>query len=708
MTTLLESFNTADSDTLGPTQTWVEDAGDFDVLSNKCRLVTNPAIARVSATLTTENQSVQVKVEVSAVGAGNASAEGLILRKAASATQTFYLYDAFFQVGTVRLFRCVATAFTSLASDIATTLNATTQYTLRGVVAGSSLATFVDGTAKHRVSDTNITGNLAVGIRGDYEAGHTNTADFDDFEAADFAAVTHRASTAGSGTTTTSVGIVIPASTAANDIVIAAFTNGGASADPSVADDEGAGTWAKILSGDDGNSNLSVWWKRASSSTASKTVTGSGFTNSCTGVVSVYSGALTSGNPYAGQTFQSNASGTESHAAITPTVNGSMVFLVVGQQPDIATSTQAATNPAVLTERAEHLSTGGLDCSVALASETQIIAGTTGALTWAQTNAATMSIAFYLTPQALGATTLTGVGAADGTGTATGVGRATIKAAGTNATGTGTATGVGRATIKAAGLAESTSTATATGKLILATVGNAAGTSTAAATGKSTNKAVGAADGTSTVTAVGNATAKAAGAADGTSTATAESKATKNAVGNAAGTSTAEAVGEDASGGTVTLEGDGLAAGTSTAAAVGLSTHKAAGLAEGTSTAAAIAQAFALAGGSAAGTSTAAAISQAIATAIGLAVATSTAAGISKATINAIGNAAGTSDATAVGEDAAAGAGLNDGDEVMVIQAGGIECCVRHDSGTLVSVAIASSIQISVVQAGGTDIRVQI
>jgi hypothetical protein len=40
MVALTESFNKADADTLGPDQTWVEDTGDIDVVSNKARLVT--------------------------------------------------------------------------------------------------------------------------------------------------------------------------------------------------------------------------------------------------------------------------------------------------------------------------------------------------------------------------------------------------------------------------------------------------------------------------------------------------------------------------------------------------------------------------------------------------------------------------------------------------------------------------------------------
>ncbi len=394
MATLTESFNTADSDTLGPDNTWVEDNGDFDIVSNKAEVITTPAIvfaeARIATSLSTDNHSVQAKVESTAAS----GAAGVMARKDASSTRTYYLGDCDFTANTTRLYRCVTGNFTSLAAGVATTFSTNTQYLVKLSCIGTTILTSLDGTAKHSVSDTNITGNLQVGIRSD-----ATGKKFDELSAADIPAVTHRASIAGTGNTTTSVGIVIPASTVANDIVIAAFTNGGSTADPSVSDNEGAGSWAKVLSGNDGGSNLSVWWKRASGSTAGKTITASGFTNSCAGVCSVYPGALTSGNPYGGQTYQSNASGTESHAAITPTVDGSMVFLVVGNQPDIAIATQAATSPAVLLERAEHLSTGGLDSSVALASEVQVTAGSTGALTWAQTNQATMSIAFYLTPQ---------------------------------------------------------------------------------------------------------------------------------------------------------------------------------------------------------------------------------------------------------------------------------------------------------------------
>jgi hypothetical protein len=257
---------------------------------------------------------------------------------------------------------------------------------------------------------------------------------------------------------------------------------------------------------------------------------------------------------------------------------------------------------------------------------------------------------------------LTGAGAAAGTGTATGVGKSTWKAAG-SASGTSTVAADGQSTNKAAGSASATSTVTAVGQSVKAGDGAAAGTSTATATGKSTWKAAGSAAGAATVTADAQSTNKAAGAASAVATVTADGQSTNKAAGSAAGTSTVEAVGQDANADAV-------------------------GTASGTSTAAAIARAFALAGGSSQSISTAAAIAQAI--------------------NMAVASAASTSTAEAVGEDAAGAPGLNDGDEVMVIQAGGIECSVYHDNGTLVSVVTASATQISVVQAGGTPIRVTI
>ena len=48
MTTWNESFNTADSTTLGPDQTWTESLGDLQVVSNQCQIVTNNVRSRAT------------------------------------------------------------------------------------------------------------------------------------------------------------------------------------------------------------------------------------------------------------------------------------------------------------------------------------------------------------------------------------------------------------------------------------------------------------------------------------------------------------------------------------------------------------------------------------------------------------------------------------------------------------------------------------
>src|SRR5688572_28268237 len=120
MTTLTESFNTADSDTLGPDQTWVEDVGDFDIVSNKARMAAGPSIARIDSNLATHHHYVQAKVDTDVDG--HSSSLGIIARKAASSAETFYLFDAQWGPDLVRCFRCVVGSFTAVGSTISTTI----------------------------------------------------------------------------------------------------------------------------------------------------------------------------------------------------------------------------------------------------------------------------------------------------------------------------------------------------------------------------------------------------------------------------------------------------------------------------------------------------------------------------------------------------------------------------------------------------------
>lgn len=207
----------------------------------------------------------------------------------------------------------------------------------------------------------------------------------------------------GATNSTTSFSITLP-TTQANDILICEFTHRGTGngtiGGTSVT--TGGLTWTLKHSQLYATSAFSgkTYWTRATGDHAGQTVTGSSLTNSCAAILTVYRGCVTTGDPLADATIvgEQNASGNETQAEITTATNGAYVVLVVANSPDVAVSTQACTSPGTLAERAERLSTGGTDTSIAHASEAKATAGATGALTWAQTNGASGSWAYALVP----------------------------------------------------------------------------------------------------------------------------------------------------------------------------------------------------------------------------------------------------------------------------------------------------------------------
>ena len=202
----------------------------------------------------------------------------------------------------------------------------------------------------------------------------------------------------GGTTTTTSFSITLPA-TAAGDIIILEFchrgtgngTIGGTYTGPAFTLKHSQLFAASAFSG-------KTYWSRATGNHSGQTVTGSGLTNSCAAFVTIYRGALASGDPLADATIvgEENASGNETQAQITTATDGSYTVLMVVNSPDLAVATQACTSPGTLTERAERLSTGGTDSSIAHASAEKATAGATGAFTWTQTNAASGSWAYAI------------------------------------------------------------------------------------------------------------------------------------------------------------------------------------------------------------------------------------------------------------------------------------------------------------------------
>jgi hypothetical protein len=238
-------------------------------------------------------------------------------------------------------------------------------------------------------------------------------------------AITPGTITATSGAAgTTGNTLVIHSSVQAGDILLLGVTNRDGTADPTVVDNEGAGSWAKVSNQNAAtNGSLSVWWKRASANTASKTITISGGTGSVSSAVTPYRGALAAGTPYGTPVPESNASGNVSTAGITTSAAGSFVCLFVGvtSNDTLNPNTYVATDPATLTERAEGISTSGSDCSMSHASAERATAGATGTISWSQTAGTGASIVFELKTEPVAATGTTSVTQAANTaaGTAT-------------------------------------------------------------------------------------------------------------------------------------------------------------------------------------------------------------------------------------------------------------------------------------------------
>jgi len=213
-------------------------------------------------------------------------------------------------------------------------------------------------------------------------------------------AVTYISNALGGTTTTTSFTITLPA-TEANDIIILEYTHrgtgngtiGGTYDGPAFTEKHDQPYDSSAFSG-------KTLYSRATGNHTGQTVTGASLTNSCAAVITIYRGAKTTGDPLADATIvgEQNAAGNETQAQITTATDGAWVVLVVANSPDVAVSTQANTSPGTLTARAERLSTGGTDTSIAHASGEKATAGATGAFTWAQTNGAGGSWAYAIIP----------------------------------------------------------------------------------------------------------------------------------------------------------------------------------------------------------------------------------------------------------------------------------------------------------------------
>ena len=156
-------------------------------------------------------------------------------------------------------------------------------------------------------------------------------------------AITFVNSAVPAGNPTTSFTITIP-TVAVSDLLLLATTNRDATTAPSVTDDDSGGnTWTQKSSA---ASKGRLWYKRATSATSAKTITASGFTGSCSGVLTVLRGALNTGDPFNQYTLEENASGDETHAEITASVDQCYITCSVHNVGnDNAVTATAVTSP---------------------------------------------------------------------------------------------------------------------------------------------------------------------------------------------------------------------------------------------------------------------------------------------------------------------------------------------------------------------------
>lgn len=209
-------------------------------------------------------------------------------------------------------------------------------------------------------------------------------------------AIAHVGSLAdGTANRTSTTSITLNFATQVGDLILVAMTNGGADADPATPAGTivttGGVSFQKLTSLGGGAStdlNGSVWYGYATGNHNGQTITGSGFTNSAADVVTVLRGTDPSA-PFGTPGTALNASGTNSLAALDAGgVAGCWLFLSLHCDDNVASASEAATDPATVTERAEHLSSGGNDTAATSCAAAMTGTGSTGAITWTNTRGA--------------------------------------------------------------------------------------------------------------------------------------------------------------------------------------------------------------------------------------------------------------------------------------------------------------------------------
>lgn len=180
-TTITESFDTADSDTLGPDLSWSELAGDFDIVGNRARsgAASGTHLAQATSDLSSSDHYAQFAVYPVASSLDCAPAA----RCQSGPTAYIAIVRDVDLSNDARLFKLLTGTFTQLGTTVSH--SSSDGDVVQCKADGSSITHIVNGsTVIGPVSDTGISSGLRCGIWA-FEAGR---GDIDNFEAADLAA----------------------------------------------------------------------------------------------------------------------------------------------------------------------------------------------------------------------------------------------------------------------------------------------------------------------------------------------------------------------------------------------------------------------------------------------------------------------------------------------------------------------------------------
>jgi len=200
-TTITESFNTADSNTLGPDLTWTEVVGDFDVVSNTAKnggAAGTQAVARAEHDLSSVDHYSQATTSI--VSANLAVAECLV-RFSSSADTSYDGAHVFYTTVSASAYTALGKRVAGVETELASNTGALgSSIVLKTYASGSTIKLYADAAERSSVTDTAITTGTRCGLRI-YKASTGNPA-LDSFEAADLAV--HYALTANHGSFTLS------------------------------------------------------------------------------------------------------------------------------------------------------------------------------------------------------------------------------------------------------------------------------------------------------------------------------------------------------------------------------------------------------------------------------------------------------------------------------------------------------------------------